>query len=97
VRTTSVDPAALGLARAEPSALTGGDADANAAVAKRVLGGEPGAHRDVVVLNAAAGLVAAGAVDDLPAGIERAAASIDSGAAAAALDRLVVASQRSTT
>jgi anthranilate phosphoribosyltransferase len=93
VRATTVDPTEHGIARVEAAALVGGDAEANAAVAKRVLGGEPGPHRDVVVLNAAAGLLAAGAVDDLGAGIEQAAGSIDAGAAAAALDRLVVASQ----
>jgi anthranilate phosphoribosyltransferase len=93
VRTTSVDPDDYGMPRVEAVALTGGDATANAAVAKRVLDGERGAHRDVVVLNAAAGLLVAGVVADLGEGVERAAASIDSGAGAAALDRLVVASQ----
>ena len=93
VRTTTVDPADLGIGRAAPSDLTGGDADANAAVAKRVLAGEPGAHRDIVVLNAAAGLVAAGAAADLAAGVTRACQSIDTGAAAGALDRLVATSQ----
>jgi anthranilate phosphoribosyltransferase len=93
VRTTSVDPSSLGLAPAAPGDLTGGDADANAAVATRVLAGEPGPHRDIVVLNAAAGLVAAGTVDDLAAGVDAAAESIDSGAAAAALERLVATSQ----
>ena len=92
VRTSSVDPAALGLALAAPADLTGGDADANAAVAKRVLAGERGAHRDIVVLNAAAGLVAAEVVDDVAGGIAAASKSIDSGAAAAALERLVATS-----
>jgi len=94
VRTTSVDPDDYGMPRVEPIALAGGDATANAAVAKRVLDGERGAHRDVVVLNAAAGLLVAGVAPDLADGVEQAAAAIDSGAAAAALDRLVVASQR---
>jgi anthranilate phosphoribosyltransferase len=93
VRTVRVDAEALGLARVEPAALTGGDAATNAAVARSVLAGDEGAARDVVVLNAAAGLVAAGAVEDLAAGLVAAAAAIDSGAAAAALDRLVAASQ----
>jgi anthranilate phosphoribosyltransferase len=93
VRTTSVDPSSLGLAPAAAGDLTGGDAEANALVAKRVLAGEPGAHRDIVVLNAAAGLVAAGTADDLAAGVVAAAESIDSGAAAAALERLVATSQ----
>lgn len=93
VRTSTVDPAALGLTTVDPAALTGGDASANAEVAKRVLGGESGPHRDVVVLNAAAGLVVAGVASGLTDGLARAAESIDSGAAAAALDRLVVTSQ----
>ncbi len=57
-----------------------------------MLAGEAGPHRDIVVLNAAAGLVAAGQVDDYPAGIAEAQGSIDSGSAASALDRLVAAS-----
>jgi anthranilate phosphoribosyltransferase len=93
VRTQRVDPGELGLKLAEPSALTGGDAATNAAVARSVLAGESGAARDVVLLNAAAGLVAAGVADGLADGLAAAAGSIDSGAAAAALDRLVVASQ----
>ena len=89
VRRYRVDPRALGLAPANPEDLRGGDAGANAGAARRVLDAEPGPHRDFVLLNAAAGLVAAGLVDDLAPGIELAATSIDSGQAAAALDRLV--------
>jgi anthranilate phosphoribosyltransferase len=58
-----------------------------------VLDGDHGPHRDIVVLNAGAALVVADAVASLAAGVERAAASIDSGAAAAALDALVRESQ----
>ncbi len=57
-----------------------------------MLDGEHGPHRDIVTLNAAAGMVAAGIVDDLPAGLEVARAAIDDGGAATALDRLVSAS-----
>jgi anthranilate phosphoribosyltransferase len=92
VRTYSLDPADYGFERADPVALVGGDAIHNAAITKRVLGGEPGAQRDVVVLNAAAALVAAGAADELGAGVEAAAASIDEGRAAATLDNFVRAS-----
>lgn len=88
-----VDPAELGLARATMGDLRGGDATVNAAISRRVLAGERGAHRDVVVLNSAAGLVVGGAAPDLATGVSMAAATIDSGAAAAALDRLVSASQ----
>lgn len=92
VTTREVDPTTLGLARADPAALVGGDPVANAAHARRVLGGERGPHRDIVVLNAAAGLVVAGLDDTLAAGVERAAAAIDSRAALAALDGLVAVS-----
>jgi anthranilate phosphoribosyltransferase len=58
-----------------------------------VLAGDAGPHRDVVVLNAGAGLVVAGLAGDLAAGVALAGATIDSGAAAAALDRVVTVSQ----
>jgi anthranilate phosphoribosyltransferase len=73
--------------------LLGGDAAANADMARRVLGGEPGACRDVVALNAAAGMVAGGLAHDLIEGLSLATAAIDDGRAAAALDRLVAVSQ----
>ena len=60
----------------------------NAAAARRVLEGDSGPHRDIVVLNAAAGLLAGGKVDDLAAGVEAAKASIDDGRAAGVLERL---------
>lgn len=93
VRRTTVDPTALGMALVDPAALVGGDAEANAAVARSVFAGEAGPARDVVVLNAAAGLVAAGAVADLGEGVATATASIDDGGAAKALDLLVAVSQ----
>ena len=82
-----------GLAVAPPEALRGADAATNAKLARRVLEGEPGFQRDVVVLNAAAGIVVGGRADDLPAGIELAIASIDGGRAVDALDRMVAQSQ----
>lgn len=88
VRTHDVDPAAFGLAPASPGDLLGGDAATNAAAARRVLDGDAGPHRDVVVLNAAAGLLVGGLVDDLAAGVEAAQVSIDEGRAAAVLERL---------
>ena len=57
----------------------GGDATINADLARRVLAGEHGPHRDIVSLNAGAGLLVAGLADDLPAGIEAAREAIDSG------------------
>ena len=93
VRTYEVDPVALGLARATAADVRGGDAATNADLARRVLEGEPGPHRDIVVLNAAAGIVAGGGVEDLAGGLEAAIASVDGGAALAALDRLAKVSQ----
>jgi anthranilate phosphoribosyltransferase len=89
-----VDPQDLGLARVDREDLVGGDANVNAELTRRVLAGESGPHRDIVSLNAGAGLLVAGLVDDLPAGIEKARAALDSGAAVGALARLVEVSQR---
>lgn len=84
-----IDPTALGFVRSEPSALRGGDARENAAIIRGVLAGRRGPQRDVVTLNAALALVVAGIANDLHEGVRRAAASIDSGAAAAKLEGLV--------
>lgn len=89
----TVDPRALGFAPATLAQLRGGDAAANAAAARRILAGEVGPQRDVVVLNAAAGLVVGGAAGDLAEGVALAAATIDSGAAGLALERLVAVSR----
>jgi anthranilate phosphoribosyltransferase len=93
VRTFTVDPVALGLAPATHDQLVGGDPEHNADVVRRVLDGERGAHRDIVVLNAAAALVVAAAADDLAAGLAVAEHAIDSGKAAEALATLVATSQ----
>lgn len=86
------DPGDVGLERRTVDAIAVGDPDRNADVARRVLAGDRGPHRDLVVLNAAAGLVVADVVDDLGAGVDAAAAAIDDGRAAVVLDRLVAAS-----
>ncbi len=88
-----VDPATYGLAPATVADLRGGDAATNAALARRVLAGGDGPHRDVVLLNAAAGLVVGGAVTDIAAGLALAAEVLDSGRAGAVLDRLVAVSR----
>lgn len=88
------DPAAIGMARATSADLLGGNPSENADFLKRVLDGTLGAHRDIVVLNAAAALVAAGAAADVSAAVVQAQHSIDSGAARSALDRLVTLTQR---
>ena len=90
----AVDPVELGLARADREDLVGGAANVNADLARRVLAGEHGPHRDIVCLNAAAALVASGLVDDLETGLADARASIDHGHAVSALAALVEVSQR---
>jgi anthranilate phosphoribosyltransferase len=92
VRDYAVDPKELGITSAPTEALVGGDPATNAELARRVLAGDAGPHRDVVCLNAGAGLVVAGMADDLAHGLQAAQAAIDSGGAAAALDRLVAVS-----
>lgn len=86
---SEVDPVRLKLKPADPAALRGGRADANAAAVRRVLAGELGPHRDIVTLNAAAGLVVAGLAEDLETGLDRARAAVDDGSAAAVLEGLV--------
>jgi anthranilate phosphoribosyltransferase len=83
-----VDPERLGLRRAKTPALAGADPAANATMVEAVLRGEPGARRDVVLLNAGAALVAAGAVGSLEEGIERAELTVDAGLASELLARL---------
>lgn len=100
-----IDPRDLGIARASISDLVGGTPEANADVVRRVLGGERGAVRDIVLLNAAAGLVAYDLALDaetserpllerLAQGMERAEAAIDSGSASAKLDAWVNATSK---
>lgn len=93
--TFTVDPVALGLAPATHDQLVGGDPAHNAEVVHRVLAGEHGAHRDIVVLNAGAALVVAGAASTLADGIGAAVTAIDDGRAAAVLDRVVDVSRAS--
>jgi anthranilate phosphoribosyltransferase len=93
VRTWQVDPRELGLARVATAELLGSDAASNADFARRVLGGEKGPRRDIVLLNAAAGLLVAGVAADLVEGLDIAATALDDGQAAARLDRLVEVSQ----
>jgi anthranilate phosphoribosyltransferase len=91
-----VDPESLGFARATLEDLRGGDAARNAEAFRRVLAGDPGPHRDITVLNAAAGLVVVGMASDLPAGIEIANTVIDEGRASVVLDGLVRVSREAT-
>lgn len=93
VRSFEVDPVVLGFAPATHEQLVGGDPAHNALVVRGVFDAEPGAHRDIVVLNAAAALVIAGSVESLEEGVTLAATAIDTGKAAATLDALVAVSQ----
>ncbi len=101
VREAAFDPAELGIARSVPADLEGGDPVHNAGVVRAFLGGTPGPIRDTALLNSGAALAAAAGVagpDELgPAladGYRRAAAAVDSGAAADLLDRWVHVSKR---
>jgi anthranilate phosphoribosyltransferase len=89
VRETALDPTKVGLARAKPEDLAGGDAQASAEIARTILQGEPGPRRDVVLLNAGAALEVAGFAGSLEEGMATAARSIDDGDALAALARWV--------
>ena len=87
-----VVPEDAGLARATLADLKGGDAKANALALREVLSGRASAYRDIVLLNTAAALVVGGQAASLADGVQRAAKSIDSGAAVRALERLIAVS-----
>jgi anthranilate phosphoribosyltransferase len=89
VNTFYLHPGDVGLTKAPPETLRGGDAAENAAIACAILAGEPGAPRDIVLLNAGASLLIAGHVATIPEGIEMAAEAIDSGRARDVLQKLV--------
>ena len=78
----------LGFTKASTAKLAGGTAQDNARMVEAVLRGEPGARRDVVLLNAAAALLVAGAVDRLEEGIDRASLAVDAGVGMELLGRL---------
>ena len=94
VRSSTVRPEDFGLSRASIQDLRGGDREENAEIIRRVLAGEAGPRRDIVLMNAAAALVVGGKARDFKEGVALAAQSIDSGAAAAKLAGLVALSQR---
>jgi anthranilate phosphoribosyltransferase len=84
-----VDPEELGLSPASVEEIPGGSPEENAAVTRSVLDDEPGPARDISLLNAGAAILAGGAADDMPGGIERAREALASGAARKVLERLV--------
>jgi len=89
VTTKIITPEEFGIERAAMDDLLVDSPAASAEVIQAVLGGQRGPARDIVLLNAAAGLFVAGKADDIQSGLESAAKSIDSGAAAEALDKLI--------
>lgn len=92
VNTFYLHPADVGLPKAPPASLKGGDAHENAGIIERILAGERGPARDVTLLNAGAALFIAGAASSVEDGIARASRAIDRGDARRTLDRLVAIS-----
>lgn len=92
VNTFYLHPADVGLPKAQPASLKGGDAHENAGIIERVLAGERGGPRDVALLNAAAALFIAGAASSVEDGIALASRAIDGGDARRTLERLVAIS-----
>ncbi|HKZ52175.1 MAG TPA: anthranilate phosphoribosyltransferase [Candidatus Acidoferrales bacterium] len=91
----SLTPEDFGLPRAPRDALLGGDAETNSKIIESLFQGERGPRRDIVLMNAALALVAAGVAADIRAGVQQAAVAIDSGAAHERLRALVEFTNRS--
>lgn len=92
VHTFYLHPADVGLTRSPSGSLQGGDAKENAGIITRILAGEMGPKRDVVLVNAGASLFVAGVVSSVKEGIGRAAAAIDRGDATRTLEQMVAIS-----
>ncbi len=93
IRRYAIQPEDFGLKRAALSSLQVEDAAQSLEIIRGVLEDRPGPARDIVVLNAGAGIYCAGLADTLKAGIEKADRAIASGEARSRLDRLVVLTQ----
>jgi anthranilate phosphoribosyltransferase len=93
LREYSVTPEELGLERYLPGEVPGGDPIENAAITRAIFAGEPGAARDIAVLNAGAAIYVAGHAATLAEGISRACEAIDNGRAAETLEQFVVRTQ----
>ena len=89
IRTYDISPEQFFGETADPQELVGGEPDKNAEISRNILKGEKGPRRNVVTLNTAAALVAAGSAQDLNEGIQKAETAIDSGAAGEKLEALV--------
>jgi anthranilate phosphoribosyltransferase len=94
VNVFEITPEQVGIARGSVADLAGGDSAENAQILRLLLSGQHGPRRDVVLMNAAAALLAAGKANDLAEGVALARESIDSGRAQEALEKLVAVSQR---
>jgi anthranilate phosphoribosyltransferase len=92
VNTFYLHPGDVGLPKANPAALKGGDAHENARIIERILAGDRGAPRDVVLLNAGAALLIAGEAASVDEGLVRASRAIDRGDARRTLDKLIAVS-----
>ncbi len=88
IKTYDLDPLEFFEALAKPAELAGGDPAENAGIIRRILAGEKGPRRNIVCLNAAAGLVAGGKAENLREGLKLAEAAIDSGRAEEVLQKL---------
>ena len=93
-KTYTITPEQFGLTRCTKADLVGGTPTENATIARNILNGEKGAHRDAVLMNAGAALYIAGKADSLKDGIDLAGALIDSGKATAALEKFIEVSNR---
>jgi anthranilate phosphoribosyltransferase len=96
VRRWTFEPADHGIARASLDDVVGGSPQQNAAAIRSVLDGETGPRRDIVVLNAAAGLFAADLAGDMDEALALAGEAIDRGAARGALDKMIEVSTSTT-
>jgi anthranilate phosphoribosyltransferase len=94
VSSYTIEPEQYGIPRSAPDAVRGGTVDANVRLANRVLDGERGPARDVVLLNTGAAIYVAGLAESIEAGIVRAAEELDSGRARAKVGQVAAASQR---
>ena len=92
----TIRPEEFGLQPAPAKTIRGGDAAQNAEITQQILAGQPGPAREVVLLNAGAAIYVAGVAQTLAAGVQRAAESVDSGNARAALDGLIARGQGGT-
>lgn len=93
-RSYTITPEQFGLERCTKDELKGGSPVENAAITRAVLNGEKGAHRNAVLMNAGAALYIAGKAENMQAGIDLAAELIDTGKAAAVLEKFIEVSNR---